>query len=72
MHYVNEKVRLYDEDGAYVDGFITSITENGITVDFLDWIEMFQSEDLKRIYPMIGLEMNGVNKRGVIVRDFRK
>lgn len=68
------KIRIYYSDDAYDDGLVSLINENEITVDFFDWIEVFQKHDVENLYPpqLGGNKITVAKTRGEIIRDFRK
>lgn len=68
----SDNIRIYYGDDCFDEGEIRTIDENKITVDFYDWIELFDIKQLRKKYPMVGVEVIETSSRGKIIRDFRK
>jgi len=66
---IDDPVRIYEGDW-FSEGHIKSIADEGITVDFMDWVQRFQPGELKLdiIYFQEILVVTGV---GEILVDYR-
>lgn len=65
-----DRVRLYEEDEWFYEGMVIDQNDDGILVDFDDWIERFPPASLRVAYIHFQRVFLPAG-RGEIVEDFR-
>jgi hypothetical protein len=66
---INDPVRIYDGEW-FSEGRVKSIADDGITVDFLDWVQRFQPDNLRADF-IYFQEVWVVTGGGEMLADFR-
>lgn len=66
---INDPVRIYEGEW-FSEGHIKVISPEGVTVDFMDWVQRFQPTDLVANY-IYFQEVWVVTGNGEMLADFR-
>lgn len=67
---LNDPVRVYEGEW-FSEGRITAIEGGRVTVDFLDWIQVYEVHELRIEYILFNEVLCASPNAGIILEDFR-